>query len=126
MDTYKRFYKRILIEVVLFMAVGLIILLLFQGDDYMLGWIWGCSATLVYFTILFLQVYKASLMPEPKAIGYMRRTVLVRMSVALFAVIVAAFLPSVNILATVIGLLGFKILLYVDHFAVRFIKPDDR
>ncbi len=120
MEEYEQFVKRIIIEIVLFALAISFFLYLFGYEEYILGWIWGSVGNLFYFFLLSLRVKKASTMDSIEATRCMQKGLVTRLSVVVAVLLVSVLLSFLNILATALGLVGLKLIFYIDHLYVSF------
>ena len=119
MDIFLRYLKRLYVELAVLALVGLVLLWVLQLHLYMIGWLWGNITNFIYFTVLSYNVRKAGGMPPAQGVNFIKKTVLTRFSIVVLALLVAGMLPKIHILATGIGLLGFRAILYVDFLIHR-------
>lgn len=114
--------KRIIKGIIISMVLVTMVLMLFDGAEYALGWIWGCIGNIAYFSMLALKLRQAAFLDPVEGAILIKKGLFVRWSIIALVVCVAILSPMLNILATTMGLVSLTIVFYADHLVQILIK----
>lgn len=113
------YVKRLLIGEILLAILGAIVIFNIWGIEFVWGWLWGSFASCLYLIVLYTHVLKAVKLGTVTGADYMKKTALIRLLVGVFAMMVVAKFEILNPLTTVVGLFGYKLVIYLDRALCR-------
>lgn len=121
---FKEYMRRMLIENAVLLFIGIIVLIICNRMDAILGWVWGSISDIVYLIILYRNMMKLLKIDEANRNTYINKVVGRRFFIVCVLLVIAGIVPQINILATTAGIISFKFLIYIDQFVVKpFILP---
>ena len=115
MDNYYDAYiRQMLMKLLAFTAIVAFSLALADQRQYIGGWLAGSMINLIYFTMLISRVHRVSGLSPVAAVRFMRIGAVLRLFTVALLLIVVTQLPAIHFGATVVGILSYYIVLYID------------
>ncbi|WP_312523821.1 ATP synthase subunit I [Anaerospora sp.] len=114
MNEYIGLLKRILTHLLAWIVLFVVGLYGTGNESWILGFIVGAGASIVYFMLMSYRIFKSSELVPAKAVSYMRAGWLIRLIFVVLVLILSLKIPGIHFLAAVVGLFSLQFIIVLE------------